>query len=492
MIQCQRRLPQPHLPSPAFLLCQIQQAEQSQSPGTNFSPDAANDIVKINGVAATVISATKTQITIKIPTGVSSGNITVTVNGQTATASGSFTLNGRAITKFMPAISGIGYPLAIKGTSFSADISSDVVTINGVNASVTSASDTQLIVTVPLTASSGKITVTVKGQSAVSSSDIRIIKLTVTTIAGSGTYAYADGTGSAASFNAPWGIVGDNNGNYYISDWYNNAIRKMTTGGVVTTFVGSSAFPGDAPAGIVMDSHGNLFVSDIGWNAIKKITPAGVVSYFAGDMYGNSGNTNGTGTNARFRSPVGLAIDANDNIYVNDDFNYTIRKITPSGVVSTLAGSGAAGSADGTGTAASFRSPSGLYAGADGNIYVADATNNNVRKITPVGVVTTIAGNGTQNSVDGPALSASFYNPIGIVMDHAGNIYITDESSHIIRMITSDGYVVTIGGNGNHATTDGVGGFASFYYPLGMTIDANGNIYEVDNGTGTIRKIVVQ
>jgi hypothetical protein len=460
--------------------------------GTNFSPSAVNDVVTINGIPATVISATSTQLTIKVPSGASNGNITVTVNGQTATSSGSFTLNGPVITKFLPAISGIGYPVVIKGTSFSADIASDAVTINGVNASVTSASDTQLIVTVPLTASSGKITVTVKGQAVVSSSDIRIIKLTVTTIAGSGTYGYADGTGSAASFNGPWGIVGDNNGNYYVSDWYNYAVRKVTSGGLVTTFVGSSAFPGNAPAGIVMDSHGNLFVSDLSWNAIKKITPTGVVSYFAGDTYGNSGNTNGTGTNARFHSPVGLAIDASDNIYVGDNFNYAIRKITPSGVVSTLAGSGAVGSADGTGTSASFSSPWGLYAGTDGNIYVVDATNNNVRKITPAGVVTTIAGNGAQKAVDGPALSASLDQPIGIVMDHVGNFYITEGSSHTIRMITSDGYVVTIGGNGNHATTDGVGGFASFDNPIGITIDANGTIYEVDNGTGTIRKIVVQ
>jgi len=460
--------------------------------GTNFSPDPANDVVKINGISATVISATSTQLTIKVPAGASNGNITVTVNGLTATSSGSFTLNGPTITKFSPAISGIGYPVVIKGTSFSADIASDVVTINGVNALVTSASDTQLVVTVPLAASSGKISVTVKGQAVVSASDIRIIKLTVTTIAGSGIYGYAEGTGSAASFNGPWGIVGDNNGNYFVSDWYNRVLRKVTAGGVVTTFAGSAAFPGGAPSGIVRDSHGNLFVSDLGGQAIKKITPAGVVSYFAGDMYGNSGNINATGTNARFHDPLGLAIDANDNIYVDDNFNYAIRKITPAGVVSTFAGSGASGSADGTGTSASFASPWGLYTGADGNLYVVDANNNNVRKITPAGVVTTIAGNGTAQTVDGPALSASFDNPIGIVMDHAGNFFITDESSHTIRMITSDGYVVTIGGNGHPASTDGVGGFASFDYPLGLTIDANGTIYEVDNGTGTIRKIVVQ
>jgi sugar lactone lactonase YvrE len=460
--------------------------------GTNFSPDAVNDIVKINDITATVISATSTQLTIKVPNGASNGNITVTVNGQTATSSASFTLNGPTITKFSPAISGIGYPLVIKGTNFSTDIASDVVTINGVTATVTSAADTQLIVTVPLTASTGKIAVTVKGQATISSSDIRIIKLTVTTIAGSGSYGYADGTGSATSFNAPWGIVGDNNGNYYVSDWYNNRIRKVTGAGVVTTFIGPSAFPGNAPAGIVMDSHGNLFVADIGWNAIKKITPAGVISYFAGDMYGNSGNTNGTGTNARFKSPVGLAIDANDNIYVSDDLNICIRKITPSGVVSTLAGSGTVGSADGTGTSASFRDPTGLCMGHDGNLYVLDALNNNIRKITPAGVVTTFAGNGTVGSADGPALSASFNELIGMVEDQAGNFYVTDESSHKIRMITTDGTVVTIGGNGNHATSDGVGGFASFYYPLGITIDPNGTMFEVDNGSATIRKIVVQ
>ena len=159
-------------------------------------------------------------------------------------------------------------------------------------------------------------------------------------------------------------------------------------------------------------------------------------------------------------------------------------------MVSTLAGSGASGSADGTSKSPSF---SGLYhflLTADEYISMPNKTMSQKYYIS--GVVTTFAGNGTRKTVDGPDLSAGFDQPIGIVLDHADNFYITDEDSDTRRKITSDGSVVTVGGNGNHTTTDGVGGFASFDYPLGITIDTNGNIYEVDNGTGTIRKIVVQ
>ena len=214
--------------------------------GTNFSTNTAEDIVQINGVTATVISATSTQLTIKVPNGASNGNITVTINGHSATSPGAFVLTetgpGPVITKFSPAIIGIGYPLTIKGTGFNTDMPSNVVTINGAQASMVSASDTQLVVTVPITASSGKIAVTVKGHSGTSTSDLRIIKLTVTTIAGSGISGFTDGTGTAASFNEPLGIVGDPNGNHYVVDVNNHTVRKVSPTGVVTTIIGTGIF----------------------------------------------------------------------------------------------------------------------------------------------------------------------------------------------------------------------------------------------------------
>jgi sugar lactone lactonase YvrE len=469
--------------------------------GSNFSTPSANDIVKFNGVTSTVLSATSTELTVKVPFGATSGAITVTINGQAITSSGTFTVLGPTITDFSPSISGIGYPVVINGTNFSPDTNSNTVTINGSTARVTAASNNQLTVIVPPNASSGQITISVRGQVVNSSSNISIKKLTVTTIAGSGTPGYSDGTGTGASFHGPWGIVGDGNGNYYVADAYNNRIRKVTAAGVVTTISGTN-FQGNiggpvatatfgAPFGIAMDSHGNLFITTL-WNTIREITPAGIVSIFAGDSLGNPGSTDGTGTAARFNTPVGITIDANDNIFVADAQNRSIRKITPAGVVTTFAGGGPSGSADGTGTAASFNEPWGLGKDANGNIYVVDAGNNNIRKITQAGVVTTFAGNGTKGAADGPALLASFNAPIGIVADRAGNFYVTDEQAGRIRMITAGGQVVTLAGNGQQVSVDGIGNFASFSYPLGIWIDPNDTMYLIDNGTAVVRKMVVQ
>ncbi len=175
-----------------------------------------------------------------------------------------------------------------------------------------------------------------------------------------------------------------------------------------------------------------------------------------------------------------------------DALNFLIRKITPSGVVTTVAGTGVQGSANGNGVAASFKSPWGIVTDPAGNLYILDPGNSNIRKITPTGDVTTFAGNGTMGSADGPALTASFNGLIGMVRDQNGNFYVTDENANRIRMITADGIVVTLAGNGNKANVDGVGNFASFYGPLGITIDPDGVMYITDNSSNTIRKMVVQ
>jgi len=211
-----------------------------------------------------------------------------------------------------------------------------------------------------------------------------------------------DGTGSAARFNGPNGVAVDAAGNVYVADNNNHTIRKVTPAGVVSTLAGLAGTSGSAdgtasvarfvfPAGVAVDAAGNVYVADAGNETIRRITPAGAVSTLAG-LAGSSGSTDGTGGAARFKNPHGVAVDAAGNVYVGDKQNYTIRRITPAGVVSTLAGSaGIFGSADGTGSAARFLNPSGVAVDAGGNVYVADAGNSKIRKITPAGVVTTFA-----------------------------------------------------------------------------------------------------
>jgi len=180
-------------------------------------------------------------------------------------------------------------------------------------------------------------------------------------------------------------------GNVYVADQVNHRIRKITPAGVVSTFAGSTEGFADGagntaqfnyPTGVAVDSSDNVFVADSGNHRIRKITPAGVVSTFAGT--GTEGFANGAGNTAQFNFPGGVAVGSSDNVFVADQFNHRIRKITPAGVVSTFAGTGAEGHADGTATEAQFNYPAGVAVDSSGNVYVADLGNNRIRKITPV------------------------------------------------------------------------------------------------------------
>jgi sugar lactone lactonase YvrE len=247
------------------------------------------------------------------------------------------------------------------------------------------------------------------------------------------------------------------------------------------------------PWGVAMDSQGNLFV--ICRSTIRKITPNGIVSTFAGDPNGLYGHIDATGTSALFYSLYVITIDESDNIFVADvpaGGGAMIRKITPTGVVTTFAGNSSVGSADGNGSAASFNDPYGLVTDPNGNLFVCDYGNNNIRKITPAGDVTTFAGNGAPVSADGPALSASFNGPIGIARDSHGNFYVVDATSSRIRMITSDGIVVTLAGNDQTGIVDGVGQYAGFFGPTGIAIGPDGVIYVLDSYYSFIRKMIVQ
>jgi sugar lactone lactonase YvrE len=324
----------------------------------------------------------------------------------------------------------------------------------------------------------------------------------VSTFAGAGgAVGSVDGSGSAALFANPNLLAFDPAGILYVSDGYNNAIRKITPAGVVSTFVGAATQSGSAdgsgssarfnvPHAVAADAAGTLYVADSYNSTIRKITAAGAVSTLAG-LAGKSGTLDGSGGNARFNFPYGVAVDSEGNVYVADSFNEEIRKITPAGVVSTLAGNGTIGSADGKGSAASFHYPYGLAVDSAGILYVADTYNHTIRKITPDGTVSTLAGTaGKMGSTDATGAAAGFNLPMSIAIDSTGNLYVADSSNNAIRKIAPGAVVTTLAGNaGQTGSIDGTGSAARFSTPNYLTLDSAGNVYVSDTGNSTIRKI---
>ncbi|WP_332395142.1 hypothetical protein [Ralstonia sp. 1B3] len=221
----------------------------------------------------------------------------------------------------------------------------------------------------------------------------------MSTIAGSTTAGYANGTGSAASFRQPSGVARDASGNLYVADYGNHVIRKIAPGGVVTTLAGTGS-PGHVdgmagsakfatPVGIAVAASGNIYVTEFYGNDIRKITPGGTVTTLAGSA--TAGSSDGVGAGASFNNPLGITVDAAENVYVADYSNNMIRKITPAGVVTTLAGTTTAGSDNGAAALATFNGPSGIARSPSGTLYVAEWFNSDIRQISPAGMVTTLA-----------------------------------------------------------------------------------------------------
>ncbi len=330
----------------------------------------------------------------------------------------------------------------------------------------------------------------------------------VSTIAGTKNFwGHVNGNGTAASFSFINSLAVDLSGNVYIADSANNMVRKIDTSANVTTYAGaldSGALDGSGTSarfstvnGVAADAAGNLIVTDSNNNTVRKIDTSGVVTTFAGKLP-SIGILDGIGAAASFNKPAAVVLDSAGNAYIGDMYSATIRKITPNGTVSTLAGSAAnaLGDIDGTGTAAGFYGVQSLSIDSSGNLYVTEYIGT-VRKITPTGDVTTIVGSAvyTGNLVygyqDGAAATAKFGTPGGTAVDSNGNIFIADSGNCVIRKLTPGGTVSTFAGSVPNTClhADGNGAAAGFYQPQGMAIDPVTNILYVADSDSTIRKI---
>jgi len=304
------------------------------------------------------------------------------------------------------------------------------------------------------------------------------------------------------SFFMPWAVAVNSSGIVYVADTRRNVIREITRSGEtkiiagklyeLTNTAGFTDGPAtlalfNSPAGIAVDNLGNVYVGDYGNHLIRKITPNGFVTTIAGSA-GVTGSTNGPATTALFNSPYGVAVGSSGNVYVTDINNRLIRKIS-GGIVSVLSGSGKKGDANGKGIDASFGAPSGVAVDSVGNVYVADTSNNMIRKITRRGVVIAFAGSGKKGSKNGIGMAASFNSPYGIAVDSSGNVYVADTGNNLIREITSWGLVSTLAGSGSIGSKNGTGSTASFNRPRGIAVDSSGTVYVADTWNNLIRKI---
>ena len=331
----------------------------------------------------------------------------------------------------------------------------------------------------------------------------------ITTFAGNGNYGYSGDGGPAAvaELAYPEGVAADAGGNVYISDTNNSVIRKVSTTGIITTIAGdgTSGYAGDGtlatgaqlsyPAAIFAGPGGILLIADFDNDRVREVSSAGIITTIAGNGFDNYGGDNGPATAALMGAPGTTAVGSDGSVYIADSGNNRIRKVSTNGVITTIAGTGIPGFAGDGGAAfsAQLDNPSGVAVDSSGNVYVADTYNNVIRKISSLGVITTIAGLGYSDySGDGgPATNATFYFPGGVALDSAGNIYVADTYNNAIREIFTNGIINTVAGN-NTASYYGDGGpatAAALDTPYGLALDAIGNIYIADTYNSVIREV---
>lgn len=307
---------------------------------------------------------------------------------------------------------------------------------------------------------------------------------------------FADGTGSAAKFDSPNGIAVDRNGVIYVADAANHRVRRISPQGDVSTLAGSFKGYRDAdgagaqfnsPYGVAVDQELNVYVADTYNHRIRRISPGGEVSTVAGS--GTAGFRDGTGFQAQFNLPFSLDVDDLGNVYVADAGNHRIRKISPLGAVTTVAGTGTAGRVDGEALQARFSIPNDVAIDANRNLFVADFGNHCIRKISFGGQVSTVAGNGLAGAVNGVGPAAQLNSPTGLFVDKRGVVYVADNANNKIRQITADGQVTSLAGTGTLGFFDGAANSVQFSGPTDIVLDSNGTLYISDTGNNRVRSL---
>ena len=322
---------------------------------------------------------------------------------------------------------------------------------------------------------------------------------------GTGGYTGDGGLATAATLNAPWGIAFDHFGNLYIADSSNNVIREITRNGYISTYAGngtagSSGDGGAAtsaklnhPHAVTFDSAGNLYIADTSNDVVRKVTPAGIISLYAGSYISGYSGDGGQATSARLSSPYGVVFDSSSNLYIGDKSNNVIREVTAAGIISTYAGNHTAGySGDGgLATSAELSAPKGIGMDSSGNLYIADTSNNRIRKVATGGTISTFAGNGTgSDSGDGGnASSAGIFDPQNVTVDNAGNVYIGEPTR--LRWVSPGDIIETVAGTGTSGSTGNGGPATSAEVGTitGVVLDPLGQLYIDDNAFNVIRQI---
>lgn len=384
-----------------------------------------------------------------------------------------------------------GTIVTIKGSNFGSDTEEVEVSFNGKAGRIIRLEDSIIEVEVPVLAMSGDILLTTANTSVVAGVFSYELSTVVQTFAG-GEDGFSDGALTEAVFDSPMSMVTDVNGNIYLVDRENHRIRKITPEGQVSTLAGGTQGNADGfgvearfdhPVDIAIGTDGTLYVTDNQNHQIRRISAEGEVTTIAGGSYGFA---DGNGMEAKFRSPRGITVDMQGNLYVTDSNNNRIRKITPEGDVTTLAGKNA-GSQDGSASEATFNRPTDIIMYGPERMLVADTENHRIRIMTVDGATATLAGS-VPGYLDGSLSEAQFLFPGSLFMNASGEVFVADTYNHKIRKIVQEGTVSTVAGS-NSGYSDGLAEEAQFNTPMGLVEDSNGDLLVIDNGNHKIRKI---